>query len=64
MDDIDRRIVALLRENARRSFADIGAHVLIGEEEHLGRYSVAIGRAVVRFLFKRPGVLRVVGPEG
>ncbi len=24
---------------------DIGAHVLIGDEEHLGRYSVAIGRA-------------------
>src|SRR3712207_2891978 len=24
MDDIDRRIVALLRENARRSFKDIG----------------------------------------
>ena len=40
---------------------DIGAHVLIGEEEHLGRYSVAIGRAVVRLLFKRPGVLRIVG---
>ena len=27
MDDIDRRIVALLRENARRSFKDIGNHV-------------------------------------
>jgi DNA-binding Lrp family transcriptional regulator len=27
MDDIDRRIVALLRENARRSFQDIGQHV-------------------------------------
>ena len=27
MDDIDRRIVALLRENARRSFKDIGTHV-------------------------------------
>ena len=27
MDDIDRRIVALLRENARRSFKDIGEHV-------------------------------------
>src|SRR3954465_1140246 len=26
MDDIDRRIVALLRENARRSFRDIGSH--------------------------------------
>ena len=27
MDDIDRRIVALLRENARRSFKDIGEQV-------------------------------------
>jgi DNA-binding Lrp family transcriptional regulator len=27
MDDTDRTIVALLRENARRSFKDIGAHV-------------------------------------
>jgi DNA-binding Lrp family transcriptional regulator len=27
MDDIDRRIVALLRENARRSFKDIGNQV-------------------------------------
>src|SRR5688572_31355491 len=27
MDDIDRTIVALLRENARRSFKDIGEHV-------------------------------------
>ena len=27
MDDVDRTIVALLRENARRSFADIGGHV-------------------------------------
>lgn len=27
MDETDRRIVALLRENARRSFADIGSHV-------------------------------------
>ncbi len=27
MDDIDRRIVALLRENARRSFKDIGDQV-------------------------------------
>lgn len=40
---------------------DLGAHVLIGEEEYLGRYSVALGRAVVRFLFRRPGVLRIVG---
>lgn len=27
MDAIDQRIVALLRENARRSFQDIGSHV-------------------------------------
>ena len=27
MDDIDQQIVALLRENARRSFQDIGGHV-------------------------------------
>jgi DNA-binding Lrp family transcriptional regulator len=27
MDDIDRQIVALLREGARRSFQDIGGHV-------------------------------------
>ena len=27
MDAIDQRIVALLRENARRSFKDIGDHV-------------------------------------
>ena len=40
---------------------DLGAHVLIGEEEYLGRYSIALGRAVVRMLFRRPGVLRVVG---
>ena len=29
MDDTDRRIVALLRENARRSFQDIGARVAL-----------------------------------
>jgi DNA-binding Lrp family transcriptional regulator len=27
MDDVDRRIVALLREDARRSYQDIGHHV-------------------------------------
>ena len=27
MDDVDRRIIALLRENARRSFQDIGQQV-------------------------------------
>lgn len=40
---------------------DLGAHVLIGDEDYLGRYSVAIGRAVIRFLFRRPGVRRIVG---
>jgi DNA-binding Lrp family transcriptional regulator len=29
MDEIDRKIVALLRQNARRSFADIGARVAL-----------------------------------
>jgi DNA-binding Lrp family transcriptional regulator len=29
MDDIDQRIVALLQENARRSFQDIGRHVAL-----------------------------------
>jgi DNA-binding Lrp family transcriptional regulator len=29
MDDIDRRIVALLRQNARRSFQDIGSRVAL-----------------------------------
>ncbi|MES1193869.1 MAG: AsnC family transcriptional regulator, partial [Solirubrobacterales bacterium] len=27
MDDIDRKIVALLRNDARRSFQNIGSHV-------------------------------------
>src|SRR3954454_21840941 len=29
MDDIDRKIVALLRDNSRRSFQDIGAQVAL-----------------------------------
>lgn len=29
MDEIDRKIVALLQENARRSFQDIGGHVAL-----------------------------------
>src|SRR3954452_18531353 len=29
VDDIDRRIIALLREDARRSFQDIGGHVAL-----------------------------------
>jgi DNA-binding Lrp family transcriptional regulator len=48
MDGIDRRIVALLRENARRSFKDIGGHV------HLT--APAVKRRVDRL--EREGVIR------
>ena len=48
MDATDRRIVSLLRENARRSFKDIGKHV------HLS--APAIKRRVDRL--ERDGVLR------
>ncbi len=48
MDDIDRRIVALLRENARRSFKDIG------EQVHLS--APAVKRRVDRL--EREGVIR------
>jgi acetyl CoA:N6-hydroxylysine acetyl transferase len=40
---------------------DVGAHVLIGNEDYLGRYSVSLGRAVTRFLFLDPAVGRIVG---
>ena len=40
---------------------DVGAHVMIGEQDYLGRYSVALGFAVNRFLFRRPEVRRIVG---
>jgi DNA-binding Lrp family transcriptional regulator len=48
MDSTDRRIVALLRENARRSFKDIGEHV------HLT--APAVKRRVDRL--ERDGVIR------
>jgi DNA-binding Lrp family transcriptional regulator len=48
MDAADRRIVALLRENARRSFKDIGRHV------HLS--APAVKRRVDRL--EREGVIR------
>jgi DNA-binding Lrp family transcriptional regulator len=48
MDDTDRRIVALLRENARRSFQDIGQHV------HLS--APAVKRRIDRL--ERDGVIR------
>jgi acetyl CoA:N6-hydroxylysine acetyl transferase len=40
---------------------DVGAHVLIGDEADLGRFSVSLGMACIRFLFRRPEVQRVVG---
>ncbi len=48
MDDTDRRIVALLRQNARRSFQDIGQHV------HLS--APAVKRRIDRL--ERDGVIR------
>ena len=57
MDDLDQTIVALLRENARRSFQDIGRHV------HLS--APAVKRRVDRL--ERDGVLlgyaAIVDPE-
>jgi DNA-binding Lrp family transcriptional regulator len=57
MDDVDRSIVALLRQNARRSFQDIGHHV------HLS--APAVKRRVDRL--ERDGVLlgytAIVDPE-
>jgi DNA-binding Lrp family transcriptional regulator len=48
MDEIDHRIVALLRENARRSFQDIGGHVALS--------APAVKRRVDRL--ERDGVIR------
>jgi DNA-binding Lrp family transcriptional regulator len=48
MDEIDHRIVALLRENARRSFQDIGARVSLS--------APAVKRRVDRL--EREGVIR------
>lgn len=57
IDVIDRKIVSLLRENARRSYADIGGHV------HLT--APAVKRRVDRL--ERDGVIRgytaVIDPE-
>ena len=57
MDDVDHAIVALLRENARRSFQDIGRHV------HLS--APAVKRRVDRL--QRDGVVigytAIVDPE-
>ena len=40
---------------------DLGAHVLIGDQDFRGRFSVSLGLATNRFLFGRPGVQRIVG---
>lgn len=40
---------------------DLGAHVLIGDKDFRGRFSVSLGLATNRFLFGRPGVERLVG---
>jgi acetyl CoA:N6-hydroxylysine acetyl transferase len=40
---------------------DVGAHVLVGEEQYLGRYSVTLGFATNRFLFDDPATQRIVG---
>ena len=47
VDDIDRQIIALLREDARRSFQDIGGHVALS--------APAVKRRVDRLL--RDGVI-------
>src|SRR3954462_11467745 len=48
VDDIDRQIIALLREDARRSFQDIGGHVALS--------APAVKRRVDRL--RRDGVIR------
>jgi RimJ/RimL family protein N-acetyltransferase len=40
---------------------DVGAHVLIGDKDFRGRYSVSLGLATNRFLFGQPGTARIVG---
>jgi DNA-binding Lrp family transcriptional regulator len=53
LDGIDQTIVALLRENARRSFQDIGAHVHLSAPavkrrvDRLERDGVVVGYAAV-----------------
>lgn len=48
MDDIDARIVALLQENARRSFQDIGSHVALTAPAVKRRVDRLQQRGVVR----------------
>src|SRR6476646_4468166 len=48
VDDIDRRIVALLRENARRSFQDIGSRVALSAPEVKRRVARLEAAGVIR----------------
>ena len=48
MDDTDRRIVALLQENARRSFQDIGKHVALSAPAVKRRVDRLQGDGVIR----------------
>lgn len=40
---------------------DLGFHVLIGDKEHLGRYTVSLGMSVLDYAFTGRGARRVVG---
>src|SRR5919106_980669 len=57
MDGIDHRIVALLRENARRSFQDIGEHVSLSAPAVKRRVDRLEERGVLK------GYTAVVDPE-
>jgi len=48
LDAIDRKIVALLRENARRSFKDIGKHVHLSAPAVKRRVDRLEGEGVIR----------------
>ncbi len=48
IDDIDRKIVALLREHARRSFHDIGVHVSLSAPAVKRRVDRLEARGVLR----------------
>jgi DNA-binding Lrp family transcriptional regulator len=48
VDDIDRKIVALLRDNARRSFGDIGGHVALSAPAVKRRVDRLVDSGVIR----------------
>lgn len=48
MDDIDRKIVALLRHDARRSFQDIGSHVALSAPAVKRRVDRLVASGVIR----------------